>query len=151
MKIGDAVPDFCLPTTGGDFALAQARGKAVVLYFYPKDDTPGCTLEGHEFSALHDEFVGADAVVLGVSRDGVASHNRFRDKFNYRHDLLSDAGAELCNLFGVLRDKTMYGKPVKGIVRSTFLVGRDGRLAREWRDVKPEGHAAEVLAAVREL
>ena len=153
MKLGDAVPDFSLPTTGGVFSLAAAAraGSAVVLYFYPKDDTPGCTLESGEFSALHDEFQKLNAVVLGVSRDDIPSHERFRGKFNYRHHLLADGDAALCEMFGVLREKEEDGRPAGSIVRSTFLLDREGKLAREWRNVKPQGHAAEALEAVRAL
>ena len=153
MKLGDSVPDFSLPTTGGEFVLSDAvrARRAVVLYFYPKDDTPGCTLESGEFSALHDEFEKLDAVVLGVSRDDIPSHERFRGKFDYRHHLLADCGADLCGRFGVLREQAEGGRPAGGIVRSTFLLDRDGKLAREWRNVAPQGHAAEALDAVRAL
>ena len=153
MQIGDAVPDFSLPTTGGDFALSDAvrARRAVVLYFYPKDDTPGCTLESGEFSALHDEFRNLDAVVLGVSRDDIPSHERFRGTFNYRHHLLADCDGGLCGRFGVLREKAEDGRPAGGIVRCTFLLDREGKLSREWRNVNPQGHAAEALAAVRAL
>ena len=153
MRPGDFVPDFSLPTTGGDFALADARRdrQAVVLYFYPKDDTPGCTLESGEFSALHDQFQNLNAVVLGVSRDDLPSHRRFRDKFNYRHHLLADPQAALCEQFAVLREQDENGRPAGSIVRSTFLVGRDGKLVREWRNVNPQNHAAEVLAEVQNL
>ena len=153
MQIGDVVPDFSLPTTGGAFSLSAAvrARRAVLLYFYPKDDTPGCTLESGEFSALHDEFQKLDAVVLGVSRDDIPSHERFRGKFNYRHHLLADCDSALCRQFGVLREKAEENRPAGGIIRSTFLLDRDGKLAREWRNVTPKDHAAEALAAVRNL
>lgn len=152
MKIGDLVEDFALPGTGGEFRLSEMRGRAVILFFYPKDDTPGCTIEGGEFSALADEFANTGAVVVGVSRDSVRSHEKFRAKFNYAHHLISDAEELLCARFGVMKNKTMFGKPARGVSRSTFLIDKDGRLAREWRDIKnAEGHAAEVLDAVREL
>ena len=117
MKLGDAVPDFSLPTTGGEFVLSDAvrARRTVVLYFYPKDDTPGCTLESGEFSALHDEFEKLDAVVLGVSRDDIPSHERFRGKFDYRHHLLADCGADLCGRFGVLREQAEGGRPAGGL------------------------------------
>lgn len=157
MKLGEQVADFALPVTdeggGGVFRLsvaARAR-RAVVLYFYPKDDTPGCTLESGEFSALLDEFHALDAEALGVSRDDIASHQRFRGKFNYRHHLLADVDGALCRQFGVLREAAENGRPAGGIIRCTFLIDRDGKLAREWRNVQPAGHAAEVLAAVRAL
>lgn len=152
MNIGDMVEDFVLPGTGGNFSLSANRGQAVVLYFYPKDDTPGCTIEGNEFSALLPEFSAAGATVAGVSRDGVASHERFRSKFSYAHHLLSDKDETLCGLFDVIKEKIMYGRPARVISRSTFLIGRDGKLAKEWRGIKDAaGHAAEVLQAVKAL
>ena len=153
MQIGSSVPDFSLPTTDGEFSLSAAVGarRAVVLYFYPKDDTPGCTLESNEFSALLDDFRELNAEVLGVSRDDIPSHERFRGKFNYRHHLLADCDGALCRQFGVLREKEENGRPAGSIVRSTFLLDRDGKLIREWRDVRPQNHAAEVLTAVRAL
>ena len=156
MKIGDKIDDFTLPVTGeeGEFTLsaAMAAGKAVVLYFYPKDDTPGCTIESTDFSALLDDFQKANAMVLGISRDNLRSHEKFRAKFDYQHHLLADTDAMLCKRFNVLKEKTMYGKPVTGVVRSTFLVDGAGRLAFEWRDIRDvTGHAAEVLEKVRSL
>lgn len=152
MRIGDSVDDFTLPGTDGDFSLSQHRGQTVVLYFYPKDDTPGCTIEGNEFSALLGEFRQANAVVVGVSRDSVKSHCKFRDKFNYTHHLISDTDEMLCKQFAVMKDKTMFGKPVRGISRSTFLIDANGNLAGEWRDIKDAaGHAAEVLAAAKQM
>ena len=152
MEIGGLVEDFALRGTDGEFCLSARRGRAVVLYFYPKDDTPGCTLESGEFSALLPDFAAAGAEVVGVSRDSPKSHEKFRAKFNYAHHLISDPDELLCGRFGVIVQKTMFGKPARGISRSTFLIGKDGRLAQEWRAVKnPEGHAAEVLAAARRL
>ena len=152
MEIGGLVEDFALPGTGGEFRLSARRGRAVVLYFYPKDDTPGCTLESGEFSALLPEFEAAGAEVAGVSRDSPRSHGKFRAKFNYAHHLISDADELLCGRFGVIVQKTMFGKPARGVSRSTFLIDRNGRLAQEWRGIKnPGGHAAEVLAAARRL
>ena len=152
MKIGGLVEDFLLPGTGGDFRLSDMRGRAVVLFFYPKDDTPGCTIEGGEFSALAGEFAAAGAVVFGVSRDSIRAHEKFRAKFGYAHHLISDAEELLCARFGVMKNKTMFGKPARGISRSTFLIDQNGYLVREWRDIKKvEGHAAEVLEAAREL
>lgn len=152
MKIGELVEEFALPGTGGEFRLSAARGRVVVLFFYPKDDTPGCTVEGGEFSALADDFADAGAVVVGVSRDSLRSHEKFRAKFNYAHHLISDGDELLCARFGVMKNKTMFGKPARGVSRSTFLIDREGRLAREWRDIKnAAGHAAEVLDAVREV
>ena len=146
---GKKVPDFTLPATGGkQVTLSSLQGQDVVLYFYPKDDTPGCTLEGKDFRDLQAAFRRKGAVVLGVSRDSLKSHAKFCDKYSFNFDLLSDEDEKLCKLFDVIKMKNMYGKKVRGIVRSTFLIGKDGVLRREWRKVSVEGHAAEVLAAV---
>lgn len=155
MKLGAQLEDFSLSITGGDdaaFRLSAYRGRIIVLYFYPKDDTPGCTLEGKDFSALLPSFEQAGAVVLGVSRDGIRSHEKFRDKYGYAHHLLADTDAALCKQFGVLKEKTMFGKPVTGISRSTFIIDGDGRLAGEWRGIKDvTDHAQTVLSAVQSL
>ena len=154
MKIGEKVDDFTLPMTGdkGEFSLSEAQDQIVVLYFYPKDDTPGCTLQGKAVTALLPEFDRLGAVVLGVSRDGLKSHEKFRAKFGYVHHLLADTEALLCERFGVLREKNLYGKKVIGISRSTFVLNRSRVLCHEWRDIKSvEGHTEAVLNAVREL
>lgn len=154
MHIGDTVEDFTLPITGeaGSFTLSAAAGKNVVLYFYPKDDTPGCTIESTDFSSLLGEFEQANTIVLGISRDSLRSHEKFRAKFDYQHHLLADTEAMLCARFNVLKEKTMYGKPVTGISRSTFVIDGTGKLALEWRDIRDvTGHAAEVLEKVRAL
>ena len=148
---GRKVPDFAAPSTGGTFRLSDHRGTVVVLYFYPKDNTPGCTTEGTNFRDLHDRFAKAGAVVAGISRDSIRSHQNFAAKMGFPFPLISDADEKLCQAFGVIKMKNMYGKQVRGIERSTFLVGADGKLAREWRGVKVPGHAAEVLAAVEAL
>jgi peroxiredoxin Q/BCP len=149
VKIGKVVPDFRLPATGNQsIALKDLRGKNVVVYFYPKDSTPGCTTESCDFGALHAKFKRKNTVILGVSRDSLSSHEKFKAKFEFPFDLLSDADEELCRLFDVIREKNMYGKKVFGIERSTFLIDVDGKLSREWRKVKVDGHAAEVLAAI---
>jgi peroxiredoxin Q/BCP len=146
------VPDFTAAATGGaPFRLSDHKGKAVVLYFYPKDNTPGCTTEGADFRDLHKQFVKAGAVVAGVSRDSLKSHEGFKAKMAFPFELLSDPDEKLCAQFDVIKMKNMYGKKVRGIERSTFLIGPDGKLAREWRKVKVEGHAAEVLEAVQAL
>ena len=145
-------PAFELPATGGtNFRLADAKGRTVVLYFYPKDNTPGCTTEGAQFRDLHAQFKKLGAVVAGVSRDSIRSHEGFREKMAFPFPLLSDADEKLCALFDVIKMKNMYGKKVRGIERSTFLVGPDGKLVREWRKVKVDGHAAEVLSALELL
>jgi peroxiredoxin Q/BCP len=145
-----SLPDFELPATGNQrFQLSAFAGHPFVLYFYPRDDTPGCTVEGTQFRDLHSEFVRAKVAVFGISRDSVASHEKFRTKMSFPFELLSDAEEKACALFGVMKMKNMYGKPVRGIERSTFVVDRQGRIAREWRGVKVPGHAAEVLAYVK--
>ena len=150
IAVGKKVPDFNLPATGGkDVKLSKLKGKSVVLYFYPKDDTPGCTLEGQDFRDLYAKFTRRNAVILGVSRDSLKSHDRFCGKFGFQFDLLSDEDEKVCTLFGVMKEKNMYGKKVWGIERSTFLVDERGVLAREWRKVQVKGHAAEVLEALK--
>jgi len=147
--LGKKVPDFTLPATGGkQVKLSSLQGQAVVLYFYPKDDTPGCTLEGKDFRDMNADFRRKGAVVLGVSRDSLKSHAKFCDKYSFNFDLLSDADEKLCKLFDVIKMKNMYGKKVRGIERSTFLIGKDGVLRREWRKLSVDGHAAEVLQAL---
>jgi len=149
---GTKVPDFSIPATGeATFRLSDHLGHPVVLYFYPKDNTPGCTTEGADFRDLHKQFAKLGAVVAGVSRDSIKSHEGFKEKMAFPFPLLSDADEKLCTQFDVIKMKNMYGKKVRGIERSTFLVGADGKLVREWRKVKVDGHAAEDLAAVKEL
>lgn len=150
--LGRKVPDFTAVTTdGGQWKLKDAAGSKVVLFFYPKDMTSGCTVEAQQFRDLHARFKRAGALVVGVSRDSCASHAKFRTKEKLNYELLSDTDQALCTLFDVIREKNMYGKKVFGIERSTFLIGEDGKLAHEWRKVKADGHAAEVLAAVQAL
>lgn len=147
-----SAPDFTLPRDGGDsVTLSGQRPRAVVLFFYPRDDTSGCTKESVAFSGLQAEFEAAGAVVMGISKDSVASHEKFRDKHGLTVPLLSDAESEVCETFGVWKEKSMYGKKFMGIERSTFLIDGEGRIAREWRKVKVPGHAEEVLDAVRAL
>jgi peroxiredoxin Q/BCP len=151
IALGKKVPDFSRPATGGkQVKLSALKGHDVVLYFYPKDDTPGCTLEGKDFRDLHAAFRRKGAVILGVSRDSLKSHDKFCQKYALDFDLLSDEDEKLCKQFDVMKMKNMYGKMVRGIQRSTFLIGKDGTLRREWRKVNVEGHAAEVLEAVDE-
>ena len=145
-------PDFTLPITGGQtFNLAAQAGKIVVIYFYPKDSTPGCTTEGQQFRDLHDQFQAAGAVILGISRDSLISHENFKAKQAFPFELGSDADETVCNLFGVMKMKNMYGKQVRGIERSTFVIDRGGVLRREWRGVKVPGHVQEVLDFVNTL
>ena len=152
MKIMEAVPDFELPATGGQqFKLSAMRGAPLVLYFYPKDATPGCTDEGLQFKALHDAFAALKCTVLGISRDSVASHERFRTKMEFPFHLLRDEQEAACTLFGVRKLKNMYGKQVRGIERSTFVIDAQGILRREWRGVSVPGHAQAVLDFVKSL
>ena len=154
VTVGKAVPDFKAPVHGGaeaTFRLKDARGAKLVLYFYPRDNTPGCTVEGQEFQQLLPRFRRAGTRVCGVSRDTLASHGKFCAKFGFAFELLADPDEQLCALFDVMRDKNMYGKKVRGIERSTFLIDAAGVLRQEWRKVKVPGHAAEVLAAAQAL
>ena len=146
------VADFTAEATGGkNIRLKDLRGKNVVLYFYPKDNTPGCTLEGQDFRDLHDKFKRQKTIILGVSKDSIASHERFREKQGFPFDLLSDPDEKLCKKFDVIKEKSMYGKKYLGVERSTFLIDSAGKLKREWRKVKVKGHAQEVLDAVKEI
>ena len=146
-----AVADFATESTHGTFRLSDNAGHPVVLYFYPKDSTPGCTMEGAQFRDLYQKFLKAGAIVVGVSRDSLKSHANFSEKMDFPFPLLSDADEALCKQFDVIRMKIMYSKQVRGIERSTFVIGRDGTLAREWRKVKVPGHAQEVLDFVKTL
>lgn len=146
------VADFVAEATGDKkIRLSELRGKNVVLYFYPKDSTPGCTQEGRDFKALHPRFKRQDALIFGVSRDSLASHEKFRAKQGFPFDLLSDPDEKLCRQFDVIREKTLYGRKFMGVERSTFLIGADGKLRAEWRKVKVKGHAEEVLESVKML
>jgi thioredoxin-dependent peroxiredoxin len=152
IKLDAKVPAFKAASTAGDeFSLADAKGKALVLYFYPKDATSGCTVEAQEFRDLADKFKRSGALVLGVSRDSLKSHEKFREKESLPFHLLSDPEEKLCGVFDVIREKSLYGRKYMGIERSTFLIDGSGVLRREWRKVKVAGHAQEVLEAVRSL
>lgn len=148
----ETVPDFALPATGNQqFRLSAMRGAPLVLYFYPKDDTPGCTDEGLQFKALHHEFANLKCTILGVSRDTLKSHEKFRSKMEFPFHLLSDENEVACTLFDVMKMKNMYGKQVRGIQRSTFLMDSAGRLRAEWRGVSVPGHAQAVLDTLKTL
>ena len=151
LAVEKKVPDFTAESTGGPLKLSALKGRKVVLYFYPKDNTPGCTTEGCDFAAAHAKFGKAGAVILGVSRDSLKSHENFKAKLDLPFQLLCDADETACALFDVIRMKMLYGKQVRGIERSTFLIDHSGKLAREWRGVKVDGHAADVLAALQSL
>lgn len=149
---GDPAPDFEGPTQHGDtLRLSDFRGRKVALYFYPKDDTPGCTLEGHDFRDRFAEFDKLGVRIIGVSRDSLASHAKFKAKHGLPFELISDPDEVLCRQFDVIKEKNMYGRKVVGIERSTFLVDAKGVLRNEWRKVKVKGHVAEVLAAAKAL
>jgi len=151
LKPGDTAPEIALPAwPAGEVRLSGLRGKYVVLYFYPRDNTPGCTTESCDFRDLHAGFEAAGAVVLGISRDSLASHQRFAEKFSLPFSLLSDPEESACATYDVIRMKHMYGRQVRGIERSTFLIAPDGRIMRIWRKVKVAGHAEEVLAALNQ-
>jgi thioredoxin-dependent peroxiredoxin len=150
--IGRKVPDFTLPATGEqDISLSSLRGRRVVLYFYPKDNTAGCTREGQDFRDRIHTFRRRNTVVLGISRDSVKSHENFRTRQQFPFDLLSDAGEQVCRLFDVIREKNLYGRKVMGIERSTFLIDEQGILRNEWRKVRVDGHADAVLDAIKAL
>jgi len=143
--------DFTAGSTAGPFTLSAHRGHPVVLYVYPKDNTPGCTIEGQQFRDLYPQFRKLGAVVAGVSRDSLKSHENFKAKMEFPFELISDPDEKLCAQFAVIKMKNMYGKQVRGIERSTFVIDRDGNLAREWRGVKVPGHAQAVLDFVATL
>ncbi len=148
--LGKSVPNFELPATGAKTVrLSGLRGKKVILYFYPKDNTPGCTREGQEFSDNIAEFATHNAVILGVSRDSIRSHEGFKSKLQLPFDLLSDEDEILCRQYDVIKEKTMFGRKVMGVERSTFLIDENGILRKEWRKVKVAGHISEVLDAIR--
>lgn len=152
MKVGDKIPDLSLPATGGrDMSLKSFKGKSLVLYFYPKDNTPGCTQEGQDFRDLYKAFQKAGCEIAGVSKDSVRSHENFAAKFNFPFPLLADVDEDLCKAFDVIKEKSMYGRKYLGVERSTFLFDAKGVLRSEWRGVKVKGHAAEVLDAAKAL
>ncbi len=148
----DSIPDFSLPATGNQiFNLHAARGQHLVIYFYPKDNTPGCTTEAQQFRDLYPAFEQAGCAVVGISRDSIKSHENFKARFTLPYALLSDVDENVCNLFGVMKMKNMYGKQVRGIERSTFVFDKAGRLRHEWRGVKVAAHVQQVLDFVRSL
>ncbi|MFN7097455.1 MAG: peroxiredoxin [Gammaproteobacteria bacterium] len=150
--LNPACPDFSAQATDGQLIkLSELKGKQVVLYFYPKDSTPGCTMESENFRDLYPEFTKNNTVIFGMSRDSLSSHEKFRCKYNLPFALISDSNEALCKLFDVIKEKNMYGKKVMGIERSTFLINKEGKLVAEWRGVKVPGHAAAVLEAIKKL
>lgn len=146
------VLDFELESTGGkNFQLADYRGKKLIIYFYPKDDTPGCTTESQQFSDLYEQFKALNCEIVGISRDSIKSHENFREKLGLPFDLLSDSNETICNRFEVMKLKNMYGKQVRGIERTTFIIDEQGKLIKEWRGVKVPGHVDEVLSFIKTL
>ncbi len=151
LTVGSVFPDFTLPATNGEFTLSQQRGKKLVLYFYPRDNTPGCTREGQDFASQHRHFKRLKVPVYGVSRDTLAAHEKFRAKFDFPFDLIADKEETLCSRLGLMKDKNMYGKKVRGLERTTFLLDEEGVVQRIWSKVKVPGHVDEVLAAAKSL
>ena len=151
IEIGKKAPQFTLEGTAGTWSLEDGKGSSVVIYFYPKDNTSGCTQEGLDFAALHAQFKRSKAIVLGISPDSVASHEKFKKKMSFPFELLSDPDKKVCNLYEVFKEKSMYGRKYMGVERSTFLIDSKGVLRHEWRKVKVKDHAGAVLAAVKAL
>ncbi|GAB5099919.1 peroxiredoxin [Caballeronia sp. LP006] len=151
VAVDQPVPDFTAPATGGEFTLSNLRGKKVVLFFYPKDNTPGCTTESLQFRDHYDQFQAAGAEVVGISRDSVRSHDNFKAKLELPYTLVSDADEAICSLFDVIKMKKMYGKEVRGVERSTFLLDAKGVLRREFRGIKVPGHVEAIVEAVQAI
>jgi len=150
--LNQPVPDFALPATSGNtFKLSDFLGQYVVVYFYPKDSTPGCTTQGMQFRDAYADFKQANTEIIGISRDTVKSHENFKAKFSFPFELAADTEEVACNIFGVIKMKNMYGKQVRGIERSTFVINPQGVVVREWRGVKVDGHALEVLTFIQSL
>jgi peroxiredoxin Q/BCP len=150
--LNQSVPDFQLPATSSQtFKLSEYAGKNVVIYFYPKDSTPGCTTQGIQFRDAYAQFQALDTEIFGISRDSLKSHENFKAKFTFPFELLSDTEELACTLFGVIKMKNMNGKQVRGIERSTFVIDKNGKLIKEWRGVKVDGHVAEVLSFIQTL
>jgi thioredoxin-dependent peroxiredoxin len=151
VEVGKKAPQFTLEGTGGSWSLGDAAGAPVVIYFYPRDNTPGCTQEGADFAEAHAQFKKAKTRIVGISADSLAAHEKFKTKMQFPFELLSDPDKKVCKLYDVIQEKSMYGKKFLGIERSTFLIDDKGVMRQVWRKVKVNGHAAAVLAAVKSL
>ena len=151
IDVGKKAPQFALEGTGGSWSLSDAAGGPVVIYFYPRDNTPGCTQEGEDFAAAYPQFKKAKAMIFGISADSMAAHEKFKAKMGFPFELLSDPDKKVCKLYDVIQEKSMYGKKFMGIERSTFLIDGKGLVRQVWRKVKVNGHAAAVLTAVKAL
>ncbi len=151
LKEGDLAPSFTLVSDNGKISIADLKGKNVVLYFYPKDDTPGCTIEAQDFTANIKKFIDRDCIVLGVSQDSIDSHCKFISKYKLAFNLLSDVDGKVCQQYGVIKEKSMFGKKYFGIDRSTFLINKVGRVAKIWRSVKVNGHVLEIIAELAKI
>ena len=152
VKLGEKIPDFTVASTDdSEFSLSENVGKNIVIYFYPKDNTPGCTKEGEDFRDLFEAFCSSNAIIIGVSRDSVKSHEKFICKYNFPFDLIADKDETVCRLFDVIKEKNMYGRKYMGIERSTFLIDANGTLINEWRKVKVKDHVEEVLDALKNI
>jgi peroxiredoxin Q/BCP len=151
IDVGKKAPQFTLEGTGGSWSLSDAAGSPAVIYFYPRDNTPGCTQEGDEFAAAYPQFKKAKTMIFGISADSMAAHEKFKAKMGFPFELLSDPDKKVCKLYDVIQEKSMYGKKFMGIERSTFLIDGKGVLRHVWRKVKVNGHAAAVMAAVKAL
>jgi len=152
VQVGEKIPDFTATATNSKvFSLSNNIGKNIVIYFYPKDNTPGCTKEGEDFRDQFEAFSSNNAIIVGISRDPVKSHEKFICKFNFPFDLISDQDEAVCQLFDVIKEKNMYGRKYMGIERSTFLIDSDGTLVKEWRKVKVKDHVKEVLNALKNI
>ena len=148
VAINNSAPDFQVQSNKGEISLQDYKGKYVVIYFYPKDNTPGCSTEAQNFRDLYPKFIEHNAEILGVSRDTLESHNKFECKYNLPFPLIADRDSKLCNMFGVIKNKSIFGKTALGLIRSTFLINPNGKLIKEWRNVKVLDHAQQVLDAI---
>jgi peroxiredoxin Q/BCP len=151
LKINDTAPEFKANSTIGEISLDKFKNKNIVLYFYPKDMTPGCTIQAQDFSELYGEFQKLDTIVIGVNKDDLDSHKQFCKKENIPYPLLLDREGKICEMYGVFKEKSMFGKTLMGINRSTFLIDKNKKIAKIWRSVKPEGHAQKVLEVIRQM